>query len=351
MNMKKYILIPVVFLFSTMSLFATVHTVTNNPIGGSQFGSLQAAYDAASNGDTIMLEGTNFNYTFNCIVITKSLTYVGIGVNPEKQNPALTKIAGPSCYATLFLSTGSSGSRFYGIEFQTSITINAQNISNIVFESCRFLSTFSFANNSASNFAFRNCVFDVNNALNITIGGTGAFIQNCLITNCIFDGFIGGDDNPLVTMLVDHCVFLGTSTFQNLQNAIIANSIFMNAFPSGTSNSTYNNNISRVAGTFPPAGGNTAAGNIENTDPQFTSYTLGQNFSTNHEYKLQPGSPAIAAGTDGTDLGVYGGNSNFSKSLEVLHHPIMRLMNIQNSTVAPSGTLNVQINASKPNDN
>ena len=45
----------------------------------------------------------------------------------------------------------------------------------------------------------------------------------------------------------------------------------------------------------------------------------------------------------GTDIGVHGGNSGFSRFGEVLHNPIVRSMNIQNTTVAPGGSLDVDV--------
>jgi hypothetical protein len=67
---------------------------------------------------------------------------------------------------------------------------------------------------------------------------------------------------------------------------------------------------------------------------------------------LQAGSAAIAAGSDGTDIGVHGGtNMFFSESGEVLINPIIREVSILNPTVTPSGTINVQVIATKPKDN
>ena len=128
------------------------------------------------------------------------------------------------------------------------------------------------------------------------------------------------------------------------------NSMFMNAFPSSTTNCTYLNNICRVAGTFPPAG-NTGSGNIDATDPLLVSYTPGSLYDATQDYHLQPGSAAAGAATDATDIGIHGGSSNFSEQGEVLINPIMREVTIMNPTIAPNGTINVHVNATKPDDN
>ena len=139
-------------------------------------------------------------------------------------------------------------------------------------------------------------------------------------------------------------------SIQNLENAIFTNCIFMNnaTIEAGSSGgNSFFGCMSRL-GTVPAANG--SSGNFNNTNPNFVTYTLGSLYSTSHDYHLQPGSPAIGTGTSGTDIGVHGGTSNFSETGEVLITPIIRLLNIINNTVQPNGTLNVQINATKPTD-
>lgn len=59
--MKKQIILAVLMMAITITTFATVHTVSNDAAGGAQYSSLQAAYNAATNGDTLLLEGTNID--------------------------------------------------------------------------------------------------------------------------------------------------------------------------------------------------------------------------------------------------------------------------------------------------
>lgn len=340
-------------LLITMQLHATVLTVSNNPVGGAQYSNFQTAYDAAVNGDTLMLEGTNMDYFFNCGSFSKSLVIVGSGIHPQKQNPGVTRFFGSSCSGANYFTSGMSGSRFYGVLFTTAIYFQSS-VNNLVFEDCLFESSFNFSGFPSSNIAFRNCIFNANNSTVVSFGASNNFISNLIFTNCIFDGFIEGNGNQLVTMLVDHCLFLSTYiNFNNVFNATVSNSIFMNLFPNGTTNTTFVNNICRVAGTFPTSTstGNSGSGNINNTNPNFVNYSLGDFYNPGYDFRLQAGSPAINAGADGTDLGVYGGTSKFSRYLEVLHHPVVRAAIIQNTTIGSGGTLNVQINASKPNEN
>lgn len=54
-------------------------------------------------------------------------------------------------------------------------------------------------------------------------------------------------------------------------------------------------------------------------------------------------------GTDGQQLGLFGGNSSFSMYGEPLNSAIIRNFNITNSVVPVNGTLNINATITKPN--
>lgn len=355
--MKNLITTLITLCFFTHASFATVRTLSNHPAGGAQYTNLQAAYGASSNGDTLLIEGTDIEYVLGSCgsFWSKSLTVIGIGFNPSKQIPKRTKIRHTDCYSVFYIGSGGSGSSFYGIEFPNPVHVNSGPLNNILFENCKFNAYFNFECNSTTNFAFRNCIFDANNALNLNFGNCTVSATG-IVSNCVFDGFIEGNNSTLAAVNFEHCLFLstgGTQIFNNVWYAQVLNNIFMNRFPAGTFNSNYQNNLCAVAGTFPPspANGNTASGNIENTNPLFVNYTTGSLYSNLHDYDVQAGSTAINAATNGTDIGVHGGYTIFSESGETLINPIVRAMSILNSTVAPNGTLSVQLHATKPSEN
>lgn len=357
--MKKSLLLLITVLMINLQLNATVRTVSNHPAGGSQYTSLLDAYNASSNGDTLMLEGTDINYSHAWASIwNKSLTVIGIGYNPDKQNPRLTRIAQFSDYwpSQFVIGVSGSGSKFYGIYFVAGEGVFLSGaVNNLVFEDCKFANEFRVQGNTINNLSFTNCVFDGDNATNFSIGGTGNVVSGLLFTSCVFDGRIdGGSNNPYVSMIVNNCLFLTTTTesFTAVRYPTISNSIFMNYFPGGTTDGSWLNNMCAVAGTLPPAGGggNSGLNNINNTNPNFTTYTTGSMHSNTHDYQLQAGSAAIGAGTGGVDLGVHGSGSLFSNNGEVLHNPIMRQVMIQNPVIQSNGTLNVDVHASKPHE-
>jgi hypothetical protein len=81
-------------------------------------------------------------------------------------------------------------------------------------------------------------------------------------------------------------------------------------------------------------------------DPMFTAYPGGR-FSYDHNFHLKTSSPGKNAGTDGTDIGIYGG-MGFSETREP-PIPIIRAFSIQNGVVAPNGKLSIKVRAEAKN--
>lgn len=346
--MKTKILILVsCFILTTSMTFAATLTVSNHPLGGSQYNDLYAAHNAAANGDTLIVEGTDIIYYLN-FNWNKSLTVIGSGFNTNKQRFKKTNFV--TYYGSeIKLASGSAGSSFYGILFTNRVEIIENNANNLTFEDCEFKYSLITNNHICNNLVIRNCIFNADNTHNLVLPGTAS--STVLVSNCVFDGFIGGHNNTTGAYIFENCLFLSTvRIFNGVQYASISNCIFMNYFPGGTTNCIYLNNICRVAGTFPPSG-NTGSGNIENTDPALVTYTFNGLYSTTHDYHLQTGSPCTAAGVGGTDIGVHGGTAKFSEYGEPLIAPVVRSMQINNTTVTPNETMNVDISASKPIDN
>ncbi len=350
--MKKSILVLAIFAAVTFKANATVRTVSNDPAGGAQFSTLAAAYTAAANGDTLLIEGTNIAHTAPSPSWQKQLVVIGIGFNPSKLNYRLSQISG------IFINSAGNGSKFYGINFTADVQANSI-INNYSFSDCSFSATFRFNGQAnCSNLSFVNCIF-TGGGNNFDANGGPANYSNVLLTSCVFNGWIEGNSNTTGTLTVDHCVFLNTSLcISSIRNSIISNSIFMNTTTPVNSNSgniTLINNLSRLNTVFPPTSSysaNTATGNITNSAAfNFVTYTVNTNYAITHNYHLPAGSPAIGTGTGGNDIGPHGSTTNFNESGEVLINPIVRSVIINNTSVAPNGTLNVQVSASKPSDN
>ena len=356
--MKKPITLFIALAIVTVcKLHATVRTVSNNPAGGSQYSTLIAAYNAAVNDDTLLLEGTDIVYekTNSSLPWNKRLVVIGIGYNTTKSNFKKSLLRGePGNANEFFLGAGGNGSKFYGIEFSTHVTGINPGVNNYAFYDCRVIGNVDCNAVSISNSTFTNCIF---NGV-VALPSPSYAMSNIMFTSCVFDLYLAANSN-LGSIIVDHCLFLrGSESLYSLTGAVIQNSIFYNSanIVSGGSvqGCSFLNNISRLNTTFPPTSSgaaNTAANNLTNTNPNLINVPFGQTYSTAHDYELQAGSLGIAAGSDGSNIGPHGSSTNFSETGEALIAPVMRSFNIYNTTVVPNGTLKIQFTSSKPNDN
>ena len=126
--------------------------------------------------------------------------------------------------------------------------------------------------------------------------------------------------------------------------------IFYKAESAGASNSVYNNNLTYICNNnvLPPTtgSGNTGSGNIVSSNPLFINYpALGANFAWTHDYGLQAGSPAIGAGTGGTNIGLTGGTYPLNQLKGNSPLPVVTSLSLPNSSVPVSGTLQGNIQA------
>jgi hypothetical protein len=162
-------------------------------------------------------------------------------------------------------------------------------------------------------------------------------------------------------VLLDHNLFYGPSSGAvavfggDCRSLLITNNIFVrrNAAANCTS-STFNNNITYNCGVDTPwiaTHFNIGANNIANQNPQMGDQAA-VNTGTDDpllNFIIAAG-PANNSGTDGKDMGLLydAGMLNWSNS-RMSRIPFIYNMVISNSTIAPGGTLNVQVEARKNN--
>lgn len=342
------------------SVNAAVLTVSNIPNGPGQYSSLGAAQTGANNDDTLLIHGTALNY--GDFTLTKRLVLIGAGYY---QNNVITN--NYSFINNLRFNKTANGAKVFGIySYYIACTGNSTDtINNILIEECligQLIDNYSSTINNYipwTNITIRNCHFDRN-----ADGGTNnpdmSFIfsytnANIRIENCIFDGYVNGKG-----LIFNHCLFLmasvGQPTFHTVTNSLIENCMFIRAnngptfFDYANSiNNTFNNNLTfRGSGDALPYAGCNGDSNLVLIDPKFVTASHTSFFNISSDYHLQTISPAKNAATDGTDIGVYGGVNGFSTVLEPLMTPIIRQFTINNPTVTPGGTLNINVQVTKP---
>jgi len=357
----------IIFIFlslTSVNAFATIRTVSNNPDRPGQFADVNSAIAAAVADDTIYVHGSQFTYAD--FTISKRLVVIGAGYNSNNQFNFPTRVN------TIFLTrdTGlqnSSGSvitgfliishiQNTGVPGPTNITIFRNQVNNTIF---------IYNPGNGGNFGSGWVIY--NNLINTIQGGssgsTSSSASNITIQNNIISGVINGFS--VSSVLIDHNVFLSSGSLTTLFYSTITNNIFVRTtgdLMNGSVNfNTFNNNLSNLTTIGPSAptnsfagGSNTASGNFVAVDPQFVSVTNLNTYSTTANYRLAPASAVRNAGTDGTDLGIYGGarafpsggaaGSGFDTS-PLPPIPQVTEVNILNATLQPGTPLNVNVKA------
>lgn len=275
--------------------------------------SLDSALAYSSNGDNIYLPGGTFSATG--LIIDKSVHIIGVGYNPDSsQSTSPTLLIGDINIE----STASNGS-IMGLLIQGKVYFNYDNlnVNNYKISRCYLLGGliyFPYPNNSQNIILTENIIdgayspylgssyhsilgrgaliFCYNNIFNRYISAVG---ENSVFKNNIFlcvDNYYGILSSNKI--IIENNVFF-LHSFTSITNSSIKNNSFRFSLTNGydgnfnfLSNNKYNSADSIFIGI--PNSNLFLFTNVLKVDFRLTSYSSGKN-----------------AGTDGTDIGIYGG--------------------------------------------
>lgn len=344
-------------LVGSVSSFAVVRTVSNDPNNPAQYNTVQAALNASNHGDTIYVNGSQFYYAD--FQINRRVVLIGAGYNVSNQLNLATQVSNIS----LFKDNGvndASGTVIMGffVNCRVSLAGSSLPVNNV---------------RLTRNFIGNGCAPGVspgastswtiyNNVLR-GVGLEGAS-TNILIQNNIFLSSVTGGNQSSV--IVDHNVFQGNGVgISNMRFATITNNIFVrtggNCMDAGAQFNTFNNNLSILSTVGPTSptnsflgGPNSGAGNFVAVDPLFENVSNSDNYSATFNYRLKSTSTVRNAGTDGSDLGIYGGSYPFpsggapgsgydTSPLPAI--PQITSLNVLNSSLQPGAQLQVNVQA------
>ncbi len=263
------------------------------------YSTLQAAHDAASSGDTIYVRGAA---DYPILTVSKQLHFVGPGYFlaenlDTRADNTHAQINGLTC------NPGSSGSSFTGLYFKGQATIED---SNITLKRCRFFAdstdNIQILKNSPNTIITQNYIlsdWSDNSAHGISINTPGN--SSFEISN----NYIQMDDRQFDAIVTSVAT-------------VIKNNVFFGKLT--VSNSTIKNNIARDIGGL-SGDNNGIINNIANSTQFGTTNGNQSNVSmssvfvgsgtTDGQWQLKASSPAINAGDDFLDIGMFGGSNPY----------------------------------------
>lgn len=322
--MKKFIVlfVAVMAMFATTakaqsSLLATLnHEGTISTFYGTN--ALQQAHAAAANGDVITLSSG----TFQSVNITKAVTLRGAGMALDAATQTEPTVLANDFTINIPDET-TQRLTIEGIYTNQKVTINKLKNAmflkdriqyfyitgegygkDLTFIHCRITEKYDGNNNSNNSAVFQNCLV------------RGMFGNNYIFNNCLFLADTNGNNS--------HC---GNSEYRN---CIILNSI------STYSTSTYYNNLYCILSGY--------SFNVTNNtnvkvakDNEAIKNLFG--YSDDNEYKLTEAAKALIKGSDGTEVGIYGGSLPYDPTPT---NPQISKFNVAAKTTA-DGKLSVDI--------
>jgi hypothetical protein len=291
----------IIFLF--VSAEAKVVYLNNNlenpNISENLYTTWADAYAAVSSNDTLMVAGSNFSY--GRVAVTKPLVVIGPGYFlEENKNTHVDKKE--AMFDQFSLSDGAAGTKIKGLSINGSYGMDiSDDINDIVIENnfCYSID-FSFGRGGIyNNVAIKKCFvrYGINMDTNYD-----AIVTNATITNNIMESFKIKDGS---SGIIANNIFVGDNlNFGTSSSFEIANNIFLNTNENRFTiqplpDASVHNNIS-LTGAFGTDNGNFSA-------PQSTLFITDQNATTDGKYMLSENSPAKGAGSNGSDIGPFGG--------------------------------------------
>jgi len=325
----KAITLTSIFLALSVAVFATVWRVNPTPGASAHFTTLQAAHDNASvvSGDTLYLEGSVFSA--GGIALTKKLTIIGSGYflneNPQTQYNLLPS----TINGWVYFYNGSQGSKVTGCTFLYGIYIYAD---GITFERNYFNFTSSsyylYGYTNVSNIAILSNYFVTSAPTSWSILYFPNTHSNILVANNYLRGYISTSSS--FSGVFSNNIFDGPIY---VHNSSLLNNIALNN-STGFTNCVLSHNI----GTSTQFGNTN--GNQQNVTQSSLFVGLSGN-STDGQWQLKVGSPAIGAGEGGVDCGIYDGPYPYILS----GLPAIPAIYELNAPLMPSSTLNVTLKA------
>jgi hypothetical protein len=337
----------------TLTANAQAVIVVQNATETRTFQTLNAAVEAAVDGDNIYVPGGSF--VVNALVINKRLNIIGAGHVPDS-----TRATGSTLvHGNIHFAPGSDFSTIQGIFFSNIVHLGHStggNVANILISRCNmeqliFGSYSNSGNMGANNIHVKECIIRSVMYCNDS--------QNHVVDNCIIGQSVNNINGGFT---FNNCIFLynpgSNYNLYAVNAAIFNNSIFAETRRSGLiwsnslSPSSFNHCIFAFAatedyGTNYGAYFNNCIGNVPDILGLYTNVLVNK-FDYTYDFHLAENSVAIGAGINGTDCGIYGGINPYKEGA-VPMNPHIQAISIP-STTDGEGKLQISVKVKAQNN-
>jgi len=339
--MKAKTIILLAFLIYVHQIKAQNVITVDNAVGSdAQYDNLQAAIDAAGDNDILYIHASE--NTYGDITVNKKLTLIGFSHSDPDKSTLITDIS---------LGENASNSKFSGLHITDDFIIDNLNttITGLIFENNIVEDQMKFRHAGVDNIIIRgNIIRHIGTRTTSVLNNN---YTNTIITNNIILGKINLRKYQSVTIKNNIFLYSGTGfTIQNNESGNGSITVQDNIFYV-SSNATIDKNapgvIFEYCLVYNIGSGNvdalTGTNNIDNEDPLFVAAANDEFDPDIDDYHLQTGSPAIGAGVNGGDIGIYNsGSFKFNNSGHTADIPTVKIIAITN-TVATGENLEVTI--------
>lgn len=307
-------------LLNCQTGFAKIWRVNNNPGVNADFTDIAAAHNGADAGDTLHLEGSPTSY--GSTSLSKKLTILGPGYYLD-ENPNSQHLHHTAKLGNITINMGAQGTVIMGVDLLGN-TINVYT-DDVMIRRNKFAATANGVpdwstgivnvNYHSDNSAIpsNNIIISQNYGVKVSVNyaSTGVLITNNLLAA---DGWQGDQTNNYVVAAHANAIILVQNNIIRrgkitAYNSSFTNNIMVFGFLEGTGN-LYSNNMANNT-QFGADNGNQA--NVVMTN---VFVGAGTGVSTDGQWKLKAGSPALGAGYGSTpqnpiDAGMYSGPSAY----------------------------------------
>ncbi len=349
--MKTFVIILLALVAATGSGFGQNLIAVQSGENASFYTNLDSALFYAKNGDDIYLPGGYIKANSTTLKIDKAVNIIGVGYNPNTNAATENTIIQSSIIKIM-------------------PNVHGGSISGIYSKGMLHLQ------DTVSNFSINRCLFS-----RIRIGGGNGIIPTSNISICesiIENGILNGYDYPvcpqnviisnsIIGNLNDgypfqgnrfwdnikcmNCLILGRSSYGysiiiGIESSLFENCILIDANTNsnlGCNNSTFRNCLFTGANAESSVPAPNVVYDCIFNQPQHLIFIDPQDFVFNmkNDYRLQENTAGKNAGTDGTDIGIYGGRFPWKDGgLPANPHIESKFVN---GTTDTNGNLNVKI--------